>query len=109
MSDILKLSSLNKEKKVDNKEIVRRKIFIEMYFTNLRSNFKEYRHLIITKLDSVNINPVKLFYLIRAAGNLELVIDRFLIRYLEEDNSKQKYLEFRDKVEALHMPFISDL
>ena len=97
MSDILKLSSLNKEKKVDNKEIVRRKIFIEMYFTNLRSNFKEYRHLIITKLDSVNINPVKLFYLIRAAGNLELIIDRFLIRYLEEDNSKQKYLEFRDK------------
>jgi hypothetical protein len=97
MSDILKLSSLNKEKKVNSKEIVRRKILIETYFTNLRSNFKEYRHLILTKLDSVSINPVKLFYLIRAAGNLELIIDRFLLRYLDVDNSKQKYLELRDK------------
>lgn len=98
MSDILKLSSLYKEKKVDKKEIVRRKILIETYFTNLRSSFKEYRHLIITKLDSVSINPVKVFYLIRAAGNLELIIDRFLIKYLEDNNSKQKYLELRDKV-----------
>jgi len=97
MSDIIKLSSLNKAKKVDNKEIVRRKILIETYFTNLRLNFKEYRHLIITKLDSVSINPVKLFYLIRSAGNLELIIDRFLLKYLEEDSTKQKFLEIRDK------------
>ncbi|MFX1280882.1 MAG: hypothetical protein ACFFA3_16015 [Promethearchaeota archaeon] len=97
MSDILKLSSLYKANKITNKEIVRRKILIETYFINLKANFKEYRHLIITKLDSVNIDPVKLFYIIRAAGNLELIIDKFLLKYLEEDNSKKKYLEFRDK------------
>ncbi|MFX1374519.1 MAG: hypothetical protein ACFFA0_01790 [Promethearchaeota archaeon] len=97
LSDILEISSLAKEKKINNKEIVRRKIAIETYFTNLTSNFKEYRHLIITKLDSVKIEPIKLFYLIRASGNLELIIDRFLLRYLEGDSSKRQFMELRDK------------
>ncbi|MFX0028383.1 MAG: hypothetical protein ACFE8B_04195 [Candidatus Hermodarchaeota archaeon] len=97
MSVILKLSSLDKRKRINKKEIVRRKILIETFFTDIRSSFNEYRHLIITKLDSVSINPVKLFYLIRAAGNLEISIDRFLIPYLEDNISKKKYLELRDK------------
>ena len=97
LSDILKLSSLYKANKANIKEIIRRKILIETYFTDLRAKFKDYRHLIITKLDSVSIDPVKLFYLIRSAGNFELIIDRFLIKYLEEDPSKRKFLELRDK------------
>ena len=97
MSDILNISSLYKSKKVKPKEILRRKILIESYFNNIKSSFKEYRHLIITKLDSINVDPVKLFYLIRASGNFEIIIDRFLLNYLEEDTSKKRYLEFRDK------------
>jgi len=97
MSDILNISSLYKSKKVKSKEILRRKILIESYFNDIKSSFKEYRHLIITKLDSINVDPVKLFYLIRASGNFEIIIDRFLLNYLEEDTSKKKYLEFRDK------------
>ncbi len=97
MSDILNISSLYKSKKVKPKEILRRKILIESYFNDIKSSFKEYRHLIITKLDSINVDPVKLFYLIRASGNFEIIIDRFLLNYLEEDTSKKRYLEFRDK------------
>ena len=97
MSDILNISSLYKSKKVKPKEILRRKILIESYFNNIKSSFKEYRHLIITKLDSINVDPVKLFYLIRASGIFEIIIDRFLLNYLEEDTSKKRYLEFRDK------------
>ncbi len=97
LSDILNISSLYKSKKVKPKEILRRKILIESYFNNIKSSFKEYRHLIITKLDSINVDPVKLFYLIRASGNFEIIIDRFLLNYLEEDASKKRYLEFRDK------------
>jgi DNA-directed RNA polymerase subunit RPC12/RpoP len=97
LSDILNISSLYKSKKVNPKEILRRKILIESYFNEIKSSFKEYRHLIITKLDSINVDPVKLFYLIRASGNFEIIIDRFLLNYLEEDSSKKRYLEFRDK------------
>lgn len=96
MSDILSISSLYKSKKVNPKEISRRKILIETYYNEIKSNFKEYRHLIITKLDSINVDPVKLFYLIRASGNFEIIIDRFLLNYLEKDISKKKYLEYRD-------------
>ncbi|MFX1346633.1 MAG: hypothetical protein ACFFAI_16170, partial [Promethearchaeota archaeon] len=84
MSDILSISSFYKSKKVNPKEISRRKILIETYYNEIKSNFKEYRHLIITKLDSINVDPVKLFYLIRASGNFEIIIDRFLLNYLEK-------------------------
>ncbi|MFX1529974.1 MAG: hypothetical protein ACFFBC_02570 [Promethearchaeota archaeon] len=96
MSDILSISSFYKSKKVNPKEISRRKILIETYYNEIKSNFKEYRHLIITKLDSINVDPVKLFYLIRASGNFEIIIDRFLLNYLEKNISKKKYLEYRD-------------
>ncbi|MFX0082056.1 MAG: hypothetical protein ACFE94_09915 [Candidatus Hodarchaeota archaeon] len=97
MSDILKISSLYKSKKVNPKEILRRKILIESYFSEIKISYEEYRHLIITKLDLINVDPVKLFYLIRASGNFEIIIDRFLLNYLNEDSSKKRYLEFRDK------------
>ena len=102
MSDILNISSLYKSKKVTPNEILRRKILVENYFYEIKSNFEEYRHLIITKLDSINVDPVKLFYLIRASGNFEIIIDRFLLTYLEEDISKKKYLEFRDKAYVIN-------
>ncbi|MFW9875533.1 MAG: hypothetical protein ACFFG0_20715, partial [Candidatus Thorarchaeota archaeon] len=97
MSDILKLSSLYKSKRVNSKEILRRKILIDSYFNKIKTSFKEYRHLIITKLDSINVDPIKLFYLIRASGNFEIIIDRFLLNYLEDHISKKRYLEFRDR------------
>ncbi len=96
-SDILNLSSLRKEKKVKNSEIERRKLLIHSYFNNIISSFNEYRHFVITKLDTIDVDPVKLFYLIRASGNFEIIIERFLLPFIEEETSKMKYREFRDQ------------
>lgn len=96
ISDILNLSSTKIEKNLKIKEIERRKLSIESYFNDIKSSFIEYRHLIITKLDTLGIDPVKLFYLIRSSGNFGIVIERFLLPHLKEGKSKNKFLEFRD-------------
>jgi hypothetical protein len=93
----LNLSSVRKEKKVKINEIERRKLLVQSYFSNIISSFNEYRHFIITKLDTIDVNPVKLFYLIRASGNFEIIIERFLLPFIQEENSKKKYIEFRDQ------------
>ena len=96
VSDILNISSIRKEKKVKTNEIERRKLLIRSYFNNIISRFNEYSHFIITKLDTIDVDPVKLFYLIRASGNFEIIIERFLLPFIQEENSKKKYTEFRD-------------
>ncbi len=93
---ILNLTSIKIQTHLKNKEIERRKCLIDSFFRQLNSNFKEYRHLIITKLDDVQIDPKKVFFLIRSAGILELVIEKFLLPYLNEDKIKTKYNNFRD-------------
>jgi len=93
---ILNLTSIRIQTRLKFKEIERRKYLIELFFRKLNSSFKEYRHLIITKLDDIQINPKKIFYLIRSAGILELVIEKFLLPYINEDKIKKKYKEFRD-------------
>ena len=93
---ILNLTSIKIQTSLKNKEIERRKYLIGTFFSKLKTSFNEYRHLIITKLDDIEINPKKLFFLIRSAGTLELVIDKFLLPYLNEDNIKTKYKDFRD-------------
>ena len=96
MSDILKLSSFRNGKKPKINEIERRKTLIKAYFNKINSGFNEYRHLVITKLDLIDIDPIRLFYLIRASGNFEIIIDRFLLPYLTEDKTNKQYLELRD-------------
>ena len=93
---ILNLTSIKIQTNLKNKEIERRKYLISTFFSKLNSSFNEYRHLIITKLDDLRINPKKLFSLIRSAGNLELVIEKFLLPYLNDDKIKTKYKDFRD-------------
>ena len=97
MSDILHLSSMRKEKNIKESEIERRKSLVTSYFYEIKSRFKEYRHLIITKLDKIDFDPVKLFFLIRASGNFEIIIDRFLLKYLEDGTVQKKYEDFRDQ------------
>ena len=62
-SDILNLSSIRNQKNITSKEIERRKFLIRSYFNKFNSSFNEYRHFIITKLDTIDVNLVKLFYL----------------------------------------------
>lgn len=95
LSEILNLTLNKNEKPVKNSELERRKSSIELFFYNLNSNFNEYRHLIITKLDDIEINPLKLFNSIRSAGHLELIIEFYLIPYIKEDKIKRKYEDFR--------------
>ncbi|MFW9999167.1 MAG: hypothetical protein ACFE9Q_12915 [Candidatus Hodarchaeota archaeon] len=97
LSEILDITLSKTEKKVKNSELERRKSLIESFFYNLNSNFNEYRHLIITKLDDIEINPVKLFNSIRAAGNFEIIVEEFLIPHIKDIQIKRKYEEFRDR------------
>jgi hypothetical protein len=51
----------------------------------------------VTKLDTIDVDLLKLFYLIRASGNFEIILERFLLPYLEEENSQKKYKDLRDQ------------
>ncbi|MFX1311556.1 MAG: hypothetical protein ACFFHD_02950 [Promethearchaeota archaeon] len=93
---ILHLKSIKQKKKIADKELNRRKILIRSYFHNLYTNINEYRHLVITKLDEINIDMEKLFNLIREVGNFEIIVDQFLLNYLPEGNEKIKFQEIRD-------------
>lgn len=97
LSEMLNISSIKKEKNIKIKEIERRKLILETYFNNFKADFKDYRHLILTKLDTFDVEPVKLFYLIRASGNFEIIIEKYLFPYLENGNLKAKYQELRDQ------------
>ncbi len=96
LTEVLNLTSLRNESHVKNKELERRKFLIRTFFNKLNSNYNDYRHLIITKLDDITVNPKNLFHVIRSAGNLELIVERFLLPYLNEERIEQKYKELRD-------------
>lgn len=93
---LFKNSEFRIERVIKNSEIDIYKSVIESYFYKLNSDFNEYRHLIITKLDSINIEPLKLFNLIRAAGNLEIIIEEFMFPYIKDEKIRKKYQNFRD-------------
>jgi len=93
---ILNLTSIKTQTSLKNKELERRKALIETFFKKLNSSFNEYRHLVITKIDDININPKKLFFLIRSAGNLELIIENFILPYLIDEKTINKYKEYKD-------------
>ena len=96
-SDILHLSSIRNERNIKTKEIERRKFLIRSYFNKIVSSFNEYRHFIITKLDTIDVDLLKLFYLIRASGNFEMIIERFLLPYIKEEKTKKRFIKLRDK------------
>ncbi len=96
LAEVLNLTLSKTEKVVKVSELERRKSLIESYFYKLNSDFNEYRHLIITKLDNIEINPLKLFNSIRSAGNFEIIIEEFLIAHIKDNKTKRKYEEFRD-------------
>jgi len=96
LAEILKLTSFKNEKVVNTSELERRKSLIESFFYNLNSVFNDYRHLIITKLDKVTVDPLKLFNLIRSAGNFEIIIEEYLLAYIKDEKISKKYEEFKD-------------
>ncbi|MFW9826044.1 MAG: hypothetical protein ACFFEY_00295 [Candidatus Thorarchaeota archaeon] len=96
LGEILNLTSPKIEKSISNSEFERRKSLINEFFYKLNSEFNEYRHYIITKLDNLEIGPSKLFNLIRSAGNLEIIIEEFLLRYVNDDLIRATYLELRN-------------
>ncbi|MHA2281765.1 MAG: hypothetical protein ACXAC5_13050 [Promethearchaeota archaeon] len=96
-SDILNLSSIRNHKNIKTKEVERRKFLIRSYFNKINSSFNEYSHLIITKLDTIDVDLVKLFYLIRTSGIFEIIIERFLLPYLKEEETRKQFLHLRDE------------
>ena len=95
LNEILHLTSIKQKGNIKDSEIERRKSLIQSFFYKLNTDFNEYRHLIITKLDNINIDPIKLYNLIRSAGNFEIIVEEFLITHLQE-NIRKKYQEYRD-------------
>ncbi|MFX0043189.1 MAG: hypothetical protein ACFE8L_09775, partial [Candidatus Hodarchaeota archaeon] len=96
ITEILNITTIKNKKKITINEIERRKTLIESYFRELNLNFNEYRHLIITKLNDIEVNPTKLFKLIRAAGNLEIVIENYLLPHIKEEYTRRKFQKIRD-------------
>jgi len=96
LAEILNLTLTKTEKLVKPSELERRKSLIDNFFYNLKSDFDEYRHLIITKLDKINIDPSKLFHSIRSAGNFEIIIEQFIIHHIKDKESRKKYEEFKN-------------
>lgn len=93
---ILRLTSIRKDRNIKDSEIERRKSLIKSFFYKLYSDFNEYRHFIITKLDNINIDPIKLYNLIRSAGNFEIIIEEYLLTHLKNENIRTKYQQLRD-------------
>ena len=96
LGEIINLTLMKNERAIKKEELERRKSSIETFFHKLNSSFNEYRHLIITKLDDIDIDPVNIFNLIRSAGNFEIIIEKFLMNHLKEDKVRKKYQQLRD-------------
>lgn len=96
LTEILGINSFKNGRKIDSSELERRKSLIESYFFQLKSDFNEYRHLIITKLDNITIDPLRLFNLIQSTGNFEIIIEEFLLIYLNDEKIRKKYQDIRD-------------
>lgn len=96
ISEILNLTIIKQKKKIDDRELERRKLLIKSYFHKINTKFYDYRHLVITKLDEINLDLVKLLNLIREAGNFDIIIEEFLLNHLPEGNGKIKFQEIRD-------------
>jgi len=96
LNQILRLTSIKKDRNIKDSEIERRKSLFKSFFYKLYSDFNEYRHFIITKLDNINIDPIKLYNLIRSAGNFELIIEEYLLTHLKNETIRKKYQQLRD-------------
>ena len=103
---LFKNSEFKIERVIKNLEIEKWQSIIESYFHQLNSAFNEYRHLIITKLDSISIEPLKLFNLIRSAGNFEILIEEFLLTYIKDDKTREKYQDFKDLAYLINKSFL---
>ena len=93
---ILQLTSIKKDRNIKDSEIEIRKSLIKSFFYKLYSEFNEYRHFIITKLDNITIDPIKLNNLIRSAGNFEIIIEEYLLTHLKDETIRKKYQQLRD-------------
>ncbi|MFX1305676.1 MAG: hypothetical protein ACFFDG_02455 [Promethearchaeota archaeon] len=96
LEKILNVTSVKNERKIKFAELERRKNSIRSYFRELNSNFKEYRHLIVTKLDTIEIDHSKLFNLIRCSGNFEIIIDKFLLIHINNAKTKNEFQKYKD-------------
>ncbi len=96
LGEILNLTLYRSDKKAKASELERRKSLIEKFYYNLKTDFDEYRHLIITKLDKINIDPLKLFHTIRTAGNFGIIIEEIILPKIDDEKDIKKYKEFKD-------------
>ena len=107
LSEILDLTIHKTEKPAKVSELERRKTLIENFYYNLKADFDEYRHLIITKLDRINIDPLKLFHTIRTAGNFGIIIEEIVLPDIDDEANRKKYKEFKDNSFIIHKSLIA--
>jgi DNA-directed RNA polymerase subunit RPC12/RpoP len=107
LAEILNLTLYRSEKLAKASELERRKSLIDKFYYNLKTDFDEYRHLIITKLDKINIDPLKLFHTIRTAGNFGIIIEEIILPNIEDEENKKKYKEFKDSSYIINKSLIA--
>ncbi|MFX1241620.1 MAG: hypothetical protein ACFFA7_10265 [Promethearchaeota archaeon] len=107
LSEILNLTLYKTEKPAKVSELERRRTLIENFYYNLKADFDEYRHLIITKLDMISIDPLKLFHTIRTAGNFGIIIEEIILPDIDDEVNRKKYKEFKDNSFIIHKSLIA--
>jgi hypothetical protein len=93
-AEILNIPSvLDISKEPSTEELASRRSQIESFFHDLSSRFYEYKYFIITKLDEEEIENENLLTLIQATGNLEVIIEEYLLPYLKDEMAKKNIQE----------------
>ncbi len=96
LAEILNIEAIDKiSAEISNEEIERWRSSIESYFHEVSSGFYEHKKLIITKIDEDEIDKDKLLKLIQGTGNLEVIIEEFLLPHLKDTISKSNIQEIK--------------
>ena len=95
LREILEISLRESESegKISNQEIDRRKKFIESFFNDKIAKSAYFSNVIITKLDEIEYDQNELLSLIKDFGNLEIIINEFVLPFIEGELSRNEFTE----------------
>ncbi|MHA1755720.1 MAG: hypothetical protein ACTSVV_03040, partial [Promethearchaeota archaeon] len=97
LTEILSINSIdNISENLTKEELERRKKAIHSLFHDLNSRYYEYKYLIITRIDDVEIEKEKLLDLIRDTGILKIIVEEAILPFLDEGVSKDEFLNIRN-------------
>ena len=103
LMEILNMSTKTKvEETIDPQEIVRRKSAISSFFHEISEAYYDYKYLILTKIDDIELDSKKLLELIRKIGTFKIIINSFLMPLVKEGLSKNELKDIRDSAHIFH-------